>query len=270
MAKEWMEGQDGIPTAFLIDRHGRIAWIGEPQDLKSAMIEQVLGGTFDITQAAKEYRIFKTRQDRLNELSLQLHAGLDKSDWDGASKALAEIDEIERPLSADDHSDLDKERIAILLGRKDLDRAAALSLQLSERKKADVDLQNELAWNLAWEYATGHETQISVLESAATIAQRGNAASRNENPFVLHTLARIRFLQGQKSESIRLQERAIQLGKDKARTAGATEKRIGELSTGEIARSVAVYPRFGGRCANSIVPSTSHWVHGSIGAAAVI
>ncbi len=46
MSKNWMEaaGQDGIPTAFLVDTKGNIAWIGHPMALKDSVIENVLAG----------------------------------------------------------------------------------------------------------------------------------------------------------------------------------------------------------------------------------
>jgi len=46
MSKTWMEaaGQNGIPTAFLVDTKGVIAWIGHPMGLKDEMIEKVLAG----------------------------------------------------------------------------------------------------------------------------------------------------------------------------------------------------------------------------------
>lgn len=56
MAKTWMEaaGRKGIPSAFLVDTKGVIAWIGHPMELKEAVIEQVLAGKFDVGRAAKE------------------------------------------------------------------------------------------------------------------------------------------------------------------------------------------------------------------------
>ena len=46
MAKTWMEaaGRDGIPSAFLVDTKGKIAWIGHPMSLKEAEIEAALAG----------------------------------------------------------------------------------------------------------------------------------------------------------------------------------------------------------------------------------
>ena len=47
MATNWMEaaGQNGIPTAFVVNKQGRIAWIGHPMELKESLLEQVLAGS---------------------------------------------------------------------------------------------------------------------------------------------------------------------------------------------------------------------------------
>jgi thiol-disulfide isomerase/thioredoxin len=49
IAKTWMEaaGQDGIPTAFVIDQQQRIVWIGHPMDKLDEVLEKVLAGNFD-------------------------------------------------------------------------------------------------------------------------------------------------------------------------------------------------------------------------------
>ena len=46
MAVTWMEaaGRDGIPSAFLVDTKGKIAWIGHPMQLKEETIEAALAG----------------------------------------------------------------------------------------------------------------------------------------------------------------------------------------------------------------------------------
>ena len=42
MAKTWMEaaGQDGIPAAFVVDKAGKIAWIGHPTELDGPLRKQ--------------------------------------------------------------------------------------------------------------------------------------------------------------------------------------------------------------------------------------
>jgi thiol-disulfide isomerase/thioredoxin len=46
MNTTWMEaaGREGIPSAFLVDTKGKLAWIGHPMDLKEGVIENVLAG----------------------------------------------------------------------------------------------------------------------------------------------------------------------------------------------------------------------------------
>ena len=46
MAKTWMEaaGRNGIPSAFLVNTKGIVAWIGHPMELKEETIEDALAG----------------------------------------------------------------------------------------------------------------------------------------------------------------------------------------------------------------------------------
>jgi thiol-disulfide isomerase/thioredoxin len=55
MAKAWMEaaGRDGIPSAFLVDTKGVIAWIGHPMELKEEVIEDVLAGKAPVRKGAE-------------------------------------------------------------------------------------------------------------------------------------------------------------------------------------------------------------------------
>src|SRR5688572_12135407 len=53
MAETWMEaaGRNGIPSAFVVNKQGKIAWIGHPMQLKESLLEQVLEGTFELKNA---------------------------------------------------------------------------------------------------------------------------------------------------------------------------------------------------------------------------
>jgi len=56
MAEGWMEaaGQRGIPAAFIVDRDGKIAWIGHPGQLDEPL-EQVVAGTWDSDLARERH-----------------------------------------------------------------------------------------------------------------------------------------------------------------------------------------------------------------------
>ena len=55
MSRTWMEaaGRESIPTAFLVDTKGVIAWIGHPLQLKEQVIENVLSGKFPVSKGAE-------------------------------------------------------------------------------------------------------------------------------------------------------------------------------------------------------------------------
>jgi len=46
-------GQGGIPTAFIVDKQGRIAWLGHPMGDLEKSLDQVVAGTFDLEKAKK-------------------------------------------------------------------------------------------------------------------------------------------------------------------------------------------------------------------------
>jgi len=58
MAKTWMEAaeRNGIPSAFLVDTKGVIAWIGHPMELEDKVIEDALAGKSDGQKAAVAYK----------------------------------------------------------------------------------------------------------------------------------------------------------------------------------------------------------------------
>jgi hypothetical protein len=56
-------GQNGIPTAFIVDKQGRIAWLGHPMGDFEKSLEQVVAGTFDLQKAKKR----EAAQEKMNE-----------------------------------------------------------------------------------------------------------------------------------------------------------------------------------------------------------
>jgi thiol-disulfide isomerase/thioredoxin len=66
MAKNWMTaaGQQGIPTAFIINGEGKVAWIGHPGKIDKPL-KDVVEGKFDIALAKKLMVAEKTLNTRL-------------------------------------------------------------------------------------------------------------------------------------------------------------------------------------------------------------
>jgi thiol-disulfide isomerase/thioredoxin/tetratricopeptide (TPR) repeat protein len=99
MAQEWLmaSGRDSLPTAFLVDTNGRIAWIGHPLALKEQLIEDVLAGTFDAQKVAAQ----RAREREARELFKQA-SDLVKND------KLAEAEEPLNHLLSETNDDADQ------------------------------------------------------------------------------------------------------------------------------------------------------------------
>ncbi len=204
MAETWMDaaGQNGIPSAFLIDKQGRVAWIGHPMTLKESVIEEVLAGSHDLKKAAADYSQRKEREAQTMTLSRQLNQAMRGKDWD---KAEATVAEMEQGLPEDERSGLALTRVRILLGKGDLDGAGKLALKASDAAKDNAMVQNELAWQLAIQPGI----KGSALDAAATIAARADTATGGKDAAILDTFARVTFLQGKTDKAIELQEKAV-------------------------------------------------------------
>jgi thiol-disulfide isomerase/thioredoxin len=206
MAETWMEaaGQNGIPTAFVVDKQGVIAWIGHPMQLKDSIIEQVLAGTFDIKKAAAEKEQEQKAQFELAKLGRELGSSLEEKDWD---KAEAVAGKIEKLLPESQRSGLGMVRVRILTGKEDFKGAFKLAGELSEANKDNAMLQNELAWSLA----TNSKIKEPDLDVLGKIANRANDAAKGKDAAILDTLARVTFMQGKKDKAIELEEKAVKL-----------------------------------------------------------
>lgn len=70
MAKTWMTaaGQDGIPTAFIVNKEGKIAWIGHPMSMDEPL-EKIASGSWDLTAARAEH--LKAAEERVKLRKVQ-------------------------------------------------------------------------------------------------------------------------------------------------------------------------------------------------------
>lgn len=251
MADTWMTAaaQDGIPTAFLVNANGVIAWIGHPMSLEEKVIEEVLAGTFDLPKAADEYAKWLKKEMLTHALRREINIAIVKGDWDTAG---AKLDEEEKLLPEESRGDLELTRFSVLVGkgddagadklaakikerhkgepriqetldmrrfsglmrRKDYAAAGKLAAGISDAHKGNADLQNMLAWDLATVPDAAHLD----LALAETIATRANEAVKGEKAPILDTLARVLFMQGKEQKAIELEEKAVSLaeGSEKA------------------------------------------------------
>jgi thiol-disulfide isomerase/thioredoxin len=209
MAKTWMEaaGQNGIPTAFLIGKDGRVAWIGHPMTLEDSVIEDVLAGKYNVEKAAADYAERTKNEARMNALWRDLNAARQKKNWD---EALAKLDDYEKLLPEGQRSGMEVQRFSILISKKDYEAAYKLAGQLSDAHPDDAYSQNELAWQIVSD--PGIEKPDLAL--ADKIATRAVEASKSKDANNLDTLACVLFMEGKQDRAVSLEEQAASLAPD--------------------------------------------------------
>jgi thiol-disulfide isomerase/thioredoxin len=208
MAETWMKAasQNGIPTAFLIDKTGHVAWIGHPMAMDESAIGAVLDGTYDLKKAAVQFVENEKRTEQYQAINRKLRADMSAKDWDAAN---SDLDELAKGASPDFVQNLKSVRFKILAGKNDYPAAYAVLRELADARKDNPDQQNELAWIIVSDKGIEHRD----LDLAQTLAQRAvdGAKSDEAKSQALDTLARVKFLKGNKEEAIALEQKAADL-----------------------------------------------------------
>jgi thiol-disulfide isomerase/thioredoxin len=216
MAETWMAaaGQDGIPTAFLVDKKGLIAWIGHPMELKETVIEAVLDGSFDVEKAAADYEQRRKNEAALSTIWRALGQAVAEKDWD---KVEAKLAEAEKLVPEEDRDRFELIRFTLALRKGDHPAAYKLARHISDTHKTDVQLQNQLAWIILTDKNIKDKDRDLAL--AQTIAERANEASKGKDPSVLDSLARAYFMAGKKDKAVELQTQAVKLAEGEMKEA---------------------------------------------------
>ena len=198
MNAAWMDasGQNGIPTAFVVDKAGVIAWIGHPMDNLEGVVAKVVAGTFD----AKAEAATAARRD---EVANALMQAMMAEKWDDALKAADEVAKVD-PGQA---GALVALRFNILLKAERYDDAYALGDKLLEQLKDSPEMLNDMAWTIV----DDESVKKRDLELAAKLATQANTAADGKDGAILDTLARVHFEKGELDKAVDLQKKAIKL-----------------------------------------------------------
>lgn len=205
--KDWLEaaGVKGIPHAFVVNGEGVLVWMGHPMELNEKLLGDLLTGTTSATPKAKPTEKKTKSVSGENQTALEkLGQALKTKDWNAAEKILPDA---VAACPANQQKDLQESVESIIaLGRGETSKTYALYAKAAETELGNAEVQNEIAWDLLTNPQFAGKINISLAEKCAVQAV---TLSRGEDPDKLDTLARVRWLQGQKEEAIKLQEKAV-------------------------------------------------------------
>lgn len=221
MAKTWMEaaGENGIPSAFVIDKNGKVAWIGHPMADLDEVLAKVVAGKFNVAAYAKEREKARSEEEKMQALFDPIvdlmEQGKDKEALDALNKVLAKNPNYESQLSMFKYN---------LMLRVDESSAFDFAKKLAEGQYKDNSMAlNQLAWSIVDDEMKLENPDYDV---ALSIAQRAAELSKFEDAFILDTLAYAHFKKGNIDEAIEYQEKAVAQLEKMDNVPAATQKEI--------------------------------------------
>lgn len=208
MAVNWMEAanQQGIPTAFIVNKEGKIAWIGHPASMDKAL-GQIVEGTYDLKAAAEE----KKKEEAAQQKIVGLMQKLQKASTDGPDAIKKLLPEIEEAVGDNEQAKLQLGFITfnLLLQAGDEDSATEIAEKLVKGEAGEnAGLMNAVAWTLVDPDRT-KKPGDKALKVALAAAENASKASGGEDGAILDTLALAYYLNGDVAKALATQEKAV-------------------------------------------------------------
>jgi thiol-disulfide isomerase/thioredoxin len=213
MARTWMQaaGQGGIPTAFIVNGDGKIAWIGHPMAMDKPLAE-VAAGKWDLAAATAQFQREQARSRKIQELNIKLTNAARSGD---SREVLKVIDEaIADSDDADLHAMLASRKFHILAGKDgDPDKAHEYGKRIvTSVLKDNANALYGLARSIVGTASTT-KPDSKLVPVALAAARRADQLVEGKNAQVADTLARAYSLSGDVAKALECEERAVRLAK---------------------------------------------------------
>lgn len=208
MATNWMEAasQNGIPTAFIINQSGEIAWIGHPMEMDEPL-EKIVNKQWDMAEAKAKAEKAAAKDKALEDFYNKLEGLFEENRY----KDIAA--EVDKTLAS--FPDLKAELLPLkaeMLMNFDIPAGNKLVAEIVNGfAKDDPFTLNSMAWLLVDPDANRKGTDLKL---ALKASKRAVELTKSENPDILDTHARCQFVNGDKKGALATQEKAIKVAKE--------------------------------------------------------
>ena len=228
-AKAFMEatGSGGIPTVMIIDREGKLAWVGHPMDGMDEVLAKIIDGSYDVNAVAKERKEDQAKLERSRELMLDFQKAQMAEKWEEAvsvaDKMIAHDAELFGKAAVYKY-------VIILTKLNDSTRAAEVGRTLLEGSmKENEEFLTLLGRIIAEEESIPNEGRD--FELALKAATKADELSEGKNPDALTALAVIAFNNKDYPKAHELQSKAFELVKDHPQIGPGFQSRLDEYAT---------------------------------------
>jgi thiol-disulfide isomerase/thioredoxin len=210
MAKTWMQAasQDGIPTAFIVNKEGKIAWIGHPTSMDEPL-EKIASGSWDLKTAAEEHRKAVEDQKKLMKLQTKFVAAMRSND---PKKIVAAVDELVAEVPSVE-ANIAGSKVTALIKLDEQDKALEYGQKVVKSTLSkNAQGLNALAWAIV-DPDAGIKPNSKLLQFALETAKSADDVAHNKDAGIADTLAKAYFDSGDVAKAVENQERAVRLAK---------------------------------------------------------
>lgn len=213
MSTRWLRasGRDALPTAYLVDRRGRVAWFGNPVYPRGEMdeaVRRVLADDLTPEQAAELSRRYQDRQQRIETAEARYRSAVTTREHRKAADAVAELIDLAEPAILPELYSL---RLQILLTRVNDEREAYAFARdaLTGPHKDNPFVLHAIARTILDAQGVGRRD----FALAQRLAEAADKLAGGTNPMILETLARTCFEGGEPERAVEIASRALDLAR---------------------------------------------------------
>ena len=214
MVKNWMEPaeQSGIPTSFIVNGEGLVAWIGHPAAIDEPL-EQVVAGKWDLVAEAKKAKELAEQKKKLEVVYTKLKKLFGEFQEGGDVAPLLKELDIAAKEVPDQATQFSLIKFQVLSGSKGhLDQAVTLGNEMLESDGIgeDPEILNNIAWMLV-SPDRDEKADDKLIKFALKVAIKADNLKKNQDPSIADTLAKAYFDDGQLEKAVATQERVVEL-----------------------------------------------------------
>jgi len=211
MASTWMEaaGQNGIPTAFIVNKEGRIAWIGYPMKIDQPLAD-VVAGTWDLAAATAKHAQEMVTKGLAAKLGKEITKAKKLKDWEAGIRVIEEA--VAKTPSIEANFGVEK-YFLLLEAERTADAASYGQRLVSSVIAQNAMALNTLAWTIVDPQGSLSKGQHADVKLAVNAAERAVELLQGKDASTLDTLGLALFRAGDVARAIEIQTKAVELSK---------------------------------------------------------
>jgi thiol-disulfide isomerase/thioredoxin len=201
-------GRDQPPVAFLVDRGGRVVWIGHPLSPRG-VFEEMVGLLVRDELTSERSRDLAQKyaelEARAREISERFSAAMAAKDYDNAAAAMDDLIDLSPKLYGLGGV-MNRFHVTLVL-QHDYRGAYAWARTIGDRFWDDAFVLNAVAWAIV----DTPGLEVRDLDLAMKFTKRSNDLTGNANAAFLDTLARAHYETGNLDKALEIETRAVSL-----------------------------------------------------------